>query len=184
MRRYLPSPIRRLTAARVYLAGRDPAGLAGLARRVSTPGSPDCRRYLTPAQVARRFGPTGAQLRAVTGWLLGAGLTVTAITPHYVAVRGAGIQADAQALQGGPIGFANPALCARHGTLDYRDITDQPAAGVEAVQSSRNPGTGAVSYAAIAFGHDTSLHATPGYDDVTGVGTPTRRYLGSYAAHR
>ena len=35
-------------------------------------------------------------------------------------------------------------------------------------------------YSAITFGQDTSLHATAGYDDVTGVGTPAPAYLNSY----
>ena len=36
-----------------------------------------------------------------------------------------------------------------------------------------------VSYAD-TFARDTSLHATRGYDDVTGVGSPTAAYLRSY----
>ena len=97
----------------------------------------------------------------------------------------AAIQADAQqAAHGIPIGFANPALYARYGTPDYRDVTDQPGAATEAVQASRDPATGTISYQAIAFGHDSSLHATSGYDDVTGVGTPTARYLDSYGTQQ
>jgi subtilase family serine protease len=74
---------------RVYLAGRDPAGLAAYAAAVSDPAGPEYGRYLTPDQYRQRFGPTEAQVRAVTGWLSGAGLRVTGVTGHYVAVRGA-----------------------------------------------------------------------------------------------
>ncbi len=49
----------------VTLAPRDPAALAAYARAVSTPGSPDYRRYLTPAQFGRRFGATPAEVAAV-----------------------------------------------------------------------------------------------------------------------
>jgi hypothetical protein len=75
-------------SVRVYLAGKDPAGLARYAGQVAEPGSPSYRHYLTPAQFAQRLGPTGAQIRAVRSWLTGAGLAVTATTDHYVAARG------------------------------------------------------------------------------------------------
>jgi subtilase family serine protease len=64
-----------IVTARVYLAGQDPAGLAAFAAAVSTPGNALYGHYLTPAQVMARYGPTQAQVRAVTSWLTGAGLT-------------------------------------------------------------------------------------------------------------
>jgi subtilase family serine protease len=75
-------------SARVYLAGRDWAGLADYAAQVSDPGSARYGRFITPAQYLRRFGPTAGQVRAVRQWLSGAGLHVTAVTPHYVGVSG------------------------------------------------------------------------------------------------
>ena len=85
--------------ARVYLAGQDPAGLAAYAMAASTPGHPQYGHYLTPAQVMARYGPTQAQVSAVTSWLTGAGLTVTRVEDEmggYVAVQGP-VQAAAQA---------------------------------------------------------------------------------------
>jgi subtilase family serine protease len=85
--------------ARVYLAGQDPAGLAAFALAVSTPGNARYGRYLTPAQVMARFGPTKAQVSAITGWLTRAGLTVTKVQDEmggYVAVQGS-VQAAARA---------------------------------------------------------------------------------------
>lgn len=99
----------------------------------------------------------------------------------------AGIQADAQQAQHGvPIGFANPAIYARYGTSAYHDVTDQPLGRrfVIAVVDAQRSLTGAITDFVNTFALDTSLHATPGYDDVTGVGTPDRRYLGSYRGGR
>jgi subtilase family serine protease len=96
----------------------------------------------------------------------------------------AGIQADAQQAQHGiPIGFANPAIYARYGTAAYHDVTDQPLGRgvvVAAADAGRDPVTGAITNLAITYAKDSSLHATRGYDDVTGVGTPTSGYLDSY----
>jgi subtilase family serine protease len=75
-------------SARLYLAGRDPAAEARFATEVSTPGSGRYGRFLSPAGFAARFGPTRAQVRAVTLWAGSAGLHVTAVSQHYVAVSG------------------------------------------------------------------------------------------------
>lgn len=122
------------------------------------------------------FTPGGTQ-RYVEG--IGGGTSLA--TPLI-----AGIQADAQQAQHGvPIGFANPAIYARYGTSAYHDITDHPFGGrfvISAVFAERNPATKTITNLADTFAKDTSLHATPGYDDVTGVGTPTGSYLHSYRA--
>jgi subtilase family serine protease len=85
--------------ARVYLAGQDPAGLASFATAVSTPGNALYGHYLTPGQVMAQYGPTKAQVSAVSSWLTGAGMTVTAVKDEmggYVAVQGS-VQAAAHA---------------------------------------------------------------------------------------
>jgi subtilase family serine protease len=82
-------------SARVYLAGPDPRGLAAYAAAVSDPGSRLYHRYLSPAQVQRLFGPLPGQVAAVRSWLAGAGLSVTGVTSHYVAVSGTVAQAEA-----------------------------------------------------------------------------------------
>ncbi|MGV9253022.1 S53 family peptidase [Streptomyces sp. NPDC003697] len=74
--------------ARVYLAGRDAAGLAAYARAVSDPNSASYGRYLSDDAARARFGATKAQVAAVKSWLKSAGLEVTAVTAHYVAVTG------------------------------------------------------------------------------------------------
>jgi subtilase family serine protease len=86
-------------AARVYLAGQDPAGLAAFATAVSTPGNALYGHYLTPTQVMAQYGPTQSQLTAVTSWLTQAGLTITGTEDEiggYVAVKGS-VQAATRA---------------------------------------------------------------------------------------
>ncbi|HEY2443488.1 MAG TPA: S53 family peptidase [Streptosporangiaceae bacterium] len=77
--------------ARVYLAGRDSAGLTAYAAAVATPGSGLYRHYLTAAQLRARYGPSGAQVAAVESWVRSAGLRVTGASRGiggYVSVRG------------------------------------------------------------------------------------------------
>ncbi|MFG3271025.1 S53 family peptidase [Streptomyces luteogriseus] len=75
-------------SARVYLAGKDAAGLAAYAKAVSDPDSASYGRYLTAQQAQARFGATKAQVAAVKAWLTAAGLKVTGGTRHYVSVSG------------------------------------------------------------------------------------------------
>ncbi|KJK39799.1 serine protease [Streptomyces variegatus] len=75
-------------SARVYLAGKDAAGLAAYARAVSDPDSASYGKYLTAKQAQARFGATKAQVAAVKAWLTAAGLKVTGVTRHYVSVSG------------------------------------------------------------------------------------------------
>ncbi|MGV9345184.1 S53 family peptidase [Streptomyces spiralis] len=74
--------------ARVYLAGRDAAGLAAYAKAVADPSSPMYGKYLSAKQTQARFGATKAQVAAVKSWLKSSGLKVTSVTPHYIAVSG------------------------------------------------------------------------------------------------
>jgi subtilase family serine protease len=80
-------------SARVYLAGRDPVGLAAYAAAVSDPRSGLFHHYLTPVQVQARFGPASGQVTSVRSWLAASGLSITAVTAHYVAVSGTAAQA-------------------------------------------------------------------------------------------
>ena len=90
----------------------------------------------------------------------------------------AGVQADDQQAAGRPIGFANPAIYARYGTPAFHDITSQPP-GPPAMPDAVLPaGTGGSPQPMLeTFGMDDGLATTPGYDDVTGVGTPAPEYF-------
>ena len=72
--------------------GRAGPGGPGLLRdgRID-PGQRAVRPLPDPAQVMARYGPTQAQVSAVSSWLTGAGLTVTTVKDEmggYVAVQG------------------------------------------------------------------------------------------------
>ncbi|MEV0183042.1 S53 family peptidase [Streptomyces sp. NPDC050625] len=75
-------------SARVYLSGRNAAGLAAYAKAVSDPSSKAYGKYLSAKQTQARFGATKAQVAAVKSWLKSSGLTVTEVTQHYIAVTG------------------------------------------------------------------------------------------------
>lgn len=90
----------------------------------------------------------------------------------------AGLQADAQ--QGrSRIGFANPLLYwlgARHGT--FYDVTPQGDAGNIRVDFANGLNGDAGTLVSVrTFDQDSSLTTHRGWDDVTGVGTPTTQYL-------
>lgn len=82
----------------VLLRSADPKGLEATALAVSTPGSAQYRKYLTPAEVEQRFGPSPGAIAGVDAYLsrhgfaigpsLGDGLIVTA-TGTAGTVRGA-----------------------------------------------------------------------------------------------
>jgi subtilase family serine protease len=78
-------------AGRVYLAPQ--GGLAALQREalaVSTPGSPQFRKFLTPAQYDAQFEPSAATVAEVRQWLTSGGLQVTDVEAHnrYLAISG------------------------------------------------------------------------------------------------
>ncbi len=103
----------------------------------------------------------------------------------------AGIEADAQQAAGHPLGFANPAIYARYGTSAFRDVTDHPLGPgllAQVRDNYTNPYTrkGPLLYYLRTLGVDgegaAALHATVGYDDATGVGSPWN-YIESFKHH-
>ena len=72
--------------ATVALRARHAAGLAAYATAVSTPGSPDYRRYLSVAQFRARFAPRTGAVRALAAHLRGEGLVVGRPTANGLAL--------------------------------------------------------------------------------------------------
>ena len=99
----------------------------------------------------------------------------------------AAVQALAEQARGGKsIGFANPSIYAKFGKKGvYHDVTDNPTGhglGVVRVDYANSiDATGGLLYSVRTLGKDSSLSATKGYDDVTGVGSPANGYVSSYA---
>jgi subtilase family serine protease len=89
----------------------------------------------------------------------------------------AGLEADAiQAQHGVATGFANPAIYALAGTPAFTDVTGT-GLGVKSADIIAAPD---LLPEAFKFGDDDLLRALKGYDDATGLGTPSARYLASY----
>jgi subtilase family serine protease len=71
----------------VTLRARNAAALQAYATAVSTPGSSVYRRFLTPAQFARRFGPTEQTLRAVEASLRAHGLNPARASASHLSIQ-------------------------------------------------------------------------------------------------
>lgn len=97
----------------------DSAGLERFVSELHTPGSPNFRRHLPPAEVTRRFGPTQGQVNRVTSFLEAKGFTNITVASNRLL-----IEADAPAgvvttafktrlaqfrLEGGTLAYANTA---------------------------------------------------------------------------
>jgi subtilase family serine protease len=86
----------------------------------------------------------------------------------------AGLMALADQAAGHPHGFANPALYALAGSGGFRDIVD-PATTVAVVRVDYNnsvDASGGLTTSLRTANQTGTLHTIPGYDDVTGLGTP------------
>jgi subtilase family serine protease len=75
-------------SVRVFLAGKDPSGLAAYAKDVSDPTNSLYRHYLSAAAAQKAFGATSQQISAVTSWLTSAGFSVTSTNNHWIDVKG------------------------------------------------------------------------------------------------
>ena len=97
----------------------------------------------------------------------------------------AGLMALADQQAGHHHGFANPALYAQYGTPAYRDTVapDQPIAVVRNDYLNSVDATDGIKTTLRTFDQTESLNTTPGYDDVTGVGSPNgQKFLAALAA--
>ena len=151
---------------------------------------------VVPDALSKRYG--GPAMRVVpdisavgdptTGMLIGQTQTFPDGTARYSEYRiggtslssplAAGMLALAAQRRGAPIGFANPALYAIARTGAYYDITKTDLAAYPgAVRSdfiNSVDASGGYRFTARWFDEDAKLtiHVAPGYDDVTGMGSP------------
>ena len=115
-------------SAKVWLAPRNAAGLAALAKAVSDPSSSQYHKFLTHEQYVAQFVPDAAEVSAVTAWLQQSKLKVTSVGAdnHYLAVTGS--EAAVTAAFGAQLGLydANGSRC-RHPPPTSRCRTRSPA---------------------------------------------------------
>jgi subtilase family serine protease len=153
---------------------------------------PDYQKPVVPKKLAKAQG--GKPARVVpdvslvgdpnTGMLVGQTQTFPDGTVKYSEYRlggtslssplMAGMMALADQRAGGRHGFANPALYGRYGTPAYRDVVAPlaPIADVRNDYVNSVDASGGTTTKLRTFDQTGTLHTTPGYDDVTGVGTP------------
>jgi subtilase family serine protease len=166
---------------------------------------PYYQRGVVPNSLAKANGSTAMRVQpdisAVadpnTGFLVGETMTFPDGSARYNEYRLggtslaspviAGVQALAEQARGGiAIGFANPAIYDRYGTPSFHDVTDHPLgrgqgiANVRVDYTNNTDASEGTITSLRTFGVDSSLHATVGYDDVTGVGTPGSGYVTSF----
>lgn len=96
----------------------------------------------------------------------------------------AALEADAMQATGHALGFVNPALYKLAGTRALRDVlpvdpADPPIiAGVRYCQGDADE-----EPCLTTLGNDLGLSVTPGFDDVTGIGTPTNGFVTAFRRH-
>lgn len=178
----------------------DPVAAPGTAYQQAVPGTffigsgggrtqypqPSYQRGVVPADLAGPASPVrvvpdiAADADLATGILVG--LTVDGTYQEgpgggtsVASPLWAGLEALADQAAGRPHGFINPLLYLLHGTGAFHDIVDTPVP--LALEFDLNGTTNLDTLQA-----DTSLSATPGYDDQTGLGSPDgARYVAALA---
>ncbi len=94
----------------------------------------------------------------------------------------AGMTALASEHAGGRLGLLNPAVYsqARHHAGTFTDVLPVSDANVRPDYANGVDPSAGIVYSVRTFNNDSSLRTTPGWDDVTGVGTPNGNYLTAF----
>jgi subtilase family serine protease len=92
----------------------------------------------------------------------------------------AGIMAIAQQVRGSNIGFANPLIYALPAG-SFHDVQHIDGAVIRADYANSENASAGLLFSARTFDHTFTLHTAPGYDDVTGRGSPNDN--GSFIAN-
>ena len=80
----------------IFLAPRNQAQLDQLLQEQQDPSSPKYHQFLTPDQYDQQFGPTAADVSAITQWLTSEGFTVKFASAHERRISFSGDVATAQ----------------------------------------------------------------------------------------
>jgi subtilase family serine protease len=89
----------------------------------------------------------------------------------------AGIMALADQAAGKPHGFANPVFYARAASGAFHDVLHRNDAVVRSDYVNGVDASAGLRFSLRTMDQTLSLQTTPGYDDVTGIGTPTGSFL-------
>ena len=170
--------------------GRFFYGSGGGTSRLFT--EPGYQAGVVPASLATRYGGAGRVVPDVamdgdptTGILVGETQTFpSGKRRRYAEARYggtslssplfAGVMALADQAAGFAHGFANPAFYSLAGSGAFRDVAPAPKT-IAAVRRDYTNGVNrkkGVEVSLRTFDRDSSLHAAPGFDDVTGLGSP------------
>ncbi|HLM95716.1 MAG TPA: protease pro-enzyme activation domain-containing protein, partial [Acidimicrobiales bacterium] len=98
-----PAPSTTTLPLVVTLQPRDPAALSAEVQAVSDPRAPEYRHFLTPAEFARRFGPTPSTVAQVASALRSQGLTVGPPSATGLSLPVSGTVAEVQSAFSTPI---------------------------------------------------------------------------------
>lgn len=162
---------------------------------------PTYQQGVVPASVFTAQGRTGRAVPDVasiadpnTGYLIGITQTFPDGTIKYSEYRiggtslaspiFAGIMALADQAAGFAHGFANPLLYSLAHTSAFTDVTS-PASTLAVVRTNYANSVDASNgllYSLRTLNQTLSLQTTPGYDDVTGVGTPASGFLSAMSS--
>jgi subtilase family serine protease len=161
---------------------------------------PSYQQGVVPSSVFTAQGRTGRAVPDIgadadpnTGYLIGETQTFPDGSVKYSEYRLggtslacpliAGIMALANQAAGHPLGFANPVLYRLAGSAAFNDVVS-PASTVAMVRTNYVNGVDAsngLAYVLRTANQTLSLKTTPGYDDVTGLGTPAGSFLAKVA---
>jgi subtilase family serine protease len=124
-----------------------------------------------------------------TGYLIGQTQTFPGGTVKYSEYRiggtslsspiMAGIMALADQAKGSAHGFANPAFYANAASGAFYDVLHQSGAVVRVNYNNSVDASAGLAYRLRTFDDGLSLKTTQGWDDITGLGTPTSAFIGA-----
>jgi len=155
----------------VTLESQDPGGLAAFANAVSTPGSPEYRDYITPAEFAQRFGATPATVQAVETSLRAHGLDPGPVSANSLSIP---VTATAgQLSQAFSTSFARVALASGASAIVNRQAPALDSGIASDVQSVLGLNTLATAKPLLIHAHTaTALASQDRADVVTGGPQP------------
>jgi subtilase family serine protease len=157
---------------------------------------PSYQAGVVPASVFTAQGRTGRALPDIaafgdpnTGYLIGQTQTFPGGTVKYSEYRiggtslsspiMAGVMALADEAKGSAHGFANPAFYANATSGAFYDVLHQSGAVVRVNYNNSVDASAGLAYRLRTFDDGLSLKTTQGWDDITGLGTPTSAFVGA-----